>query len=242
VPDQQVLPDGSVVVLRGGAEVSVEYSSAVRRVRLQRGEALFEVAKNRARPFIVRAAGLDVRAVGTAFAVNLQPSAVEVLVTEGQVAVQETTETASPPDDPGDGAIESSETRPTATPGASSTDITPRFPAWMLNAGKRIVVDFDTSAPPPQVLPVSVVEMNERLSWRVPRLQFARTPLREGVALINQYSRTHLILEGTELENLPLSGSIRADNIAALLELLELEYGIKAEHRSEREIVLREAP
>ena len=54
---------------------------------LEHGEAHFTVAKNPNRPFIVSAAGVDVRAVGTQFDVRLSSSELHVLVTEGQVKV-----------------------------------------------------------------------------------------------------------------------------------------------------------
>jgi len=57
-------------------------------VRLVRGEAHFTVAKNPARPFIVEAGGVAVRAVGTAFDVRHADGAIEVLVTEGKVHVR----------------------------------------------------------------------------------------------------------------------------------------------------------
>lgn len=90
-PARQVLPDGSVVELKEGAAISVEYGPAARRVRLERGEAHFAVASDPAVPFIVSAGGVAVRAVGTAFAVGITTRSVEVLVTEGRVAVESAT-------------------------------------------------------------------------------------------------------------------------------------------------------
>lgn len=88
VPELRTLADGSTVELKPGAAIDVAFTDAVRRVRLVRGEALFAVAKNPARPFVVAAGEVEVRAVGTAFSVELGAAAVEVLVTEGRVAVQ----------------------------------------------------------------------------------------------------------------------------------------------------------
>jgi len=81
------LPDGSVIQLNTDSAVDVRFEAAERRVRLTRGEAHFTVAKNRTRPFIVSAAGVDVRVVGTVFNVRLRSESVDVLVTEGQVRV-----------------------------------------------------------------------------------------------------------------------------------------------------------
>ena len=85
--EQHALEDGSIVELNQGAEIAVLYTRGERHVRLERGEAHFTVAKNPSRPFIVSAAGVDVRAVGTQFDVRLDPAAVDVLVTEGRVRV-----------------------------------------------------------------------------------------------------------------------------------------------------------
>ncbi len=86
-PEKRVLPDGSVVELKEGASIAVDFNAATRRVALQRGEAYFQVAGNPVRPFVVSAGSIEARAVGTAFTVQLGSSAVEVLVTEGRVAV-----------------------------------------------------------------------------------------------------------------------------------------------------------
>ncbi|MEY2882269.1 MAG: hypothetical protein RLZZ15_4649 [Verrucomicrobiota bacterium] len=82
---QQVLDDGTLVELNHGAQLAVAFTLAERRVRLTRGEALFTVAKNPARPFVVEAGGVTVRAVGTAFNVRLGVAEIDVLVTEGRV-------------------------------------------------------------------------------------------------------------------------------------------------------------
>jgi len=81
------LEDGSGVVLNSDSKVTVQFRDAVREVRLERGEAIFEVAKNKARPFIVLTDAVSVRAVGTAFAVRRAEGAVSVAVTEGVVEV-----------------------------------------------------------------------------------------------------------------------------------------------------------
>ena len=85
---QQVLDDGTLVELNRGAHIAVAFVAAERRVRLEHGEALFTVAKNPARPFVVEAAGVTVRAVGTAFNVRLGDAGVDVLVTEGRVQLE----------------------------------------------------------------------------------------------------------------------------------------------------------
>lgn len=81
------LPDGSTIELSGDTKVFIEYAEKRRTVRLARGEALFTVAHNPDRPFIVKAANGEVRALGTAFDVKLKRGAVLVTVAKGRVQV-----------------------------------------------------------------------------------------------------------------------------------------------------------
>ena len=81
------LSDGSIVELNTGTRLEVDFSATLRAVRLIAGEALFQVAKDAARPFVVAAGEAQVRAVGTAFNVRLREHLVEVTVTEGVVQI-----------------------------------------------------------------------------------------------------------------------------------------------------------
>jgi transmembrane sensor len=83
------LADGSSITLNTASRVAVAFSRTERRVRLIEGEALFEVAKDPARPFLVEAGDTQVRAIGTSFTVRcLADSPVQVLVRQGVVEVK----------------------------------------------------------------------------------------------------------------------------------------------------------
>lgn len=93
-----VLTDGSIVSLNTNSEISVAFTEQARNITLHRGEALFEVAKNRSRPFVVSAGGTQVRAVGTSFTVSYLPERpVQVLVKEGIVELQRSDVPQAPP-------------------------------------------------------------------------------------------------------------------------------------------------
>jgi transmembrane sensor len=81
------LQDKSVATINSGSRMAVEFTSKQRKIDLQQGEAWFEVAKDKTKPFIVQAGDARVRAVGTAFAVRRFEGGTEVLVTEGTVEV-----------------------------------------------------------------------------------------------------------------------------------------------------------
>ncbi|HUO97151.1 MAG TPA: FecR domain-containing protein [Rhizomicrobium sp.] len=86
-----LLSDGSIITLNTDSRVSVEYSKETRKIQLARGEALFDVAKNKLRPFIVFAGDAQVRAVGTSFTVSMLPRRpIQVLVKEGIVELKRT--------------------------------------------------------------------------------------------------------------------------------------------------------
>lgn len=79
------LQDGSLIAINTRSDLEVALSSHLRRVKLDAGEAWFEVAKDAARPFVVQAGPVRIRAVGTAFSVRRQDEGCDVLVTEGVV-------------------------------------------------------------------------------------------------------------------------------------------------------------
>jgi transmembrane sensor len=82
-----VLDDGSTVILNTDTVVQVRYHKHQRDIFLRKGEASFQVAHDKTRPFIVHAEGVSVKAVGTAFAVREGVGSVLVTVSEGVVEV-----------------------------------------------------------------------------------------------------------------------------------------------------------
>lgn len=81
------LPDGSIVHLDVDSEISVNFSASQRDIVLVNGRALFEVAHDTKRPFIVAAARSRTTALGTHFQVQREGRQVLVTLTEGSVAV-----------------------------------------------------------------------------------------------------------------------------------------------------------
>jgi transmembrane sensor len=83
------LRDGSNVTLNTRSELRVALTQTERRIELKAGEAFFDVAKDPSRPFIVEAGDRRIIAVGTQFSVRHDGNAVQVVVTEGKVRVQD---------------------------------------------------------------------------------------------------------------------------------------------------------
>jgi len=216
-PTRQILTDGTVVEWKDEAVRTVEFTPSVRRIVQRRGTAHYKVVKDATRPFVVEVEGLQVRAVGTAFSVQIEPTGVEVLVTEGKVEVT----SMNPISDP-----------------------TTRRPNALVRAGEHIKVDTNalaTNRSGFSVTPLTAEALAEYMTWRIPRLEFSGTRLVEAAALFNQHNRCQLVLTDPSLENLQISGILRADNLTALLSLLRTDFGIEAEQRGENEILLRRA-
>lgn len=89
VGEQRVvqLADGSSVNLDTDSRIRVRFDGWERRIELDQGQALFRVAHNAERPFVVHADGTEVIAVGTVFDVRRSGSRVDVTLVAGVVDV-----------------------------------------------------------------------------------------------------------------------------------------------------------
>ncbi len=83
------LPDGSRVTLNSDSAVVVSYRYRERRISIDQGEAFFEVARDPARPFRVRAGEEKIDALGTSFVVRREPQRLTITLVEGKVAVSD---------------------------------------------------------------------------------------------------------------------------------------------------------
>jgi transmembrane sensor len=212
------LRDGSVVDLNRGSELEVEFFQLERRVTLRAGEAHFQVAPDAGRPFIVSAGGVAVRAVGTAFNVQLASAEVAVLVTEGKVQVQRE--------------------RHAASSRANDAEVAT---ATLLTASERTVVPLAVSSTPvmPAVERVSADRVRALLAWQNPVTTFTDVPLREVVLQFNRRNVTQLVLADAALGERKIGGVIALDQVEAFVRLLEQEGDVVASSRGEHEIVLR---
>lgn len=82
------LPDGSSIALNMDSQLQVRFYPRRREVVLGQGEAFFQVAQDRSRPFTVDSGASQVKVVGTAFNVRTAPPQVVIKVLEGLVEVR----------------------------------------------------------------------------------------------------------------------------------------------------------
>jgi len=216
---QIALKDGSVVNLNISSEVSVRLTSDERRVTLASGQAHFAVAHDTARPFIVTAAGVSVRAVGTAFSVRVGDAGIEVLVTEGKVDVTRESTSAE---------------AATAAPVAATVS--------RMVAGERAVIAREVSVANAPIERVSAESLSAAVRWHSQVMTFSDLPLREAVLLFNRRNETQLVLADEKFGGQRIGGTFAADQVEAFVRLLEKDGDIVAERRGTREIALRRAP
>jgi transmembrane sensor len=138
------LEDGSIVTLNTNSEVALNFTKERRDLKLIKGEALFDVAKDHQRPFIVDADGTSVRAVGTSFTVQLLPNQpVQVLVREGVVEVKRPDQPAATPVRlPADTKAIAPKDAPIATQRIASAEVT-RALSWRVG---RLAFEGETLA------------------------------------------------------------------------------------------------
>jgi transmembrane sensor len=212
------LPDGSVARLNTDSELEIRFLPGERRARLARGEASFTVAKDSHRPFIVEARGVTVRAVGTEFVVRLHAAAVDVLVTEGRVRVENAaTESLLP-------------VRAGAPAAATQPALAP-----VLSAGEKVLVPLGRATPEAAaaVTEVAPAQIARTLAWRERRLIFEDTPLSEVVAEFNRYIKHRLVIEDPNLGRRKFGGTFHPERHETLVALLEQSFGVVAERRGD---------
>jgi transmembrane sensor len=204
------LSDGSRVTLNTQTKIRVDVTAGERRIRLERGEAYFDVANDPLRPFIVEANDKRIVAVGTQFSVRCDAQDVRVVVTEGAVRL------IAPPN--------GSSGQPSAGAPESGVLLTAGAVA---RAGEESVLVRQTAA----------AEIEQALSWRTGYLVFDRTPLADAVAEFNRYNARQVRIDDPELTAIPVGGSFRASNVDAFLRLIERELPLRTVE-NDREVVI----
>ncbi|GER06403.1 peptide ABC transporter substrate-binding protein [Iodidimonas muriae] len=173
------LSDGSVVEMNTQSEIEVRYGRHVREIRLLRGEAYFDVAKDPQRPFLVNADQTRVQAVGTEFNVRLRDADIAVTVIEGRVLVRQFTSKAGK-----------------ASPSLEES----------LGRNEQAILNKEEAGNHPSMLKTASVVPERFISWRQKRLLFEAAPLIDVVADFNRYNSMELILSDRSLDDLSISG------------------------------------
>jgi len=192
------LPDQSSVFLNTDTRVRVRLGSARRDTELLRGEALFTVARDKLRPFYVKAASSLVCAIGTSFSVRIRDDrSVEVLVANGRIAVGTAERHANLP------VLEAS------APYASADDSVIFGPnSWVIK-----------HEPPGYVA--------RKLAWTSGRISFDGETLAEAVHEFNRYNRQHIVIADPAIAQIRMGGLFEATDPESFAATLEKHFGVR---------------
>lgn len=218
------LADRSIVELNARSRIRIRYTEDERRVDLLEGQALFHVAKNKARPFVVHAGNSSVLAVGTAFDVYKKSSGTIVTVVEGQVAVVRSESLAArsavPPARAPEEALpdRSLGNRRGGTPVVGS-EVTRRAVegAILLAASEQLTVTPTAIAPPKRI------NVAAATAWTRRSLVFDSSPLTEVAHEFNRYNTRRLVIEDPQLADFLVSGVFSSVEPTLLLRFLRTQ-------------------
>jgi transmembrane sensor len=211
-----VLEDGSVVDMNTLSKVSVLLTRETRNIELHSGEALFKVAKDSTRPFVVQSGHATVKALGTQFNVYQLPDEVRITVVEGRVTVANLDVSASP------------EGR-SLTEGASAISIE-------LDAG-----DAADVRPGKPIRKSQQVNTARTLAWTDRRLIFDNEPLAAVVAEFNRYNTRQLSVIDGAIAGQRISAVFDADRPETLVRFLTQSPQIEAVEASPSLILIQAA-
>lgn len=192
------LDDGSVLHLNSDSNVRVFYTDTGRDIVMKQGQALFKVAKDKARPFRVRVGNTQVVAVGTDFDVRRVGGEVLVTVVQGRVAVTKLATAMS--DESGTAEIPVS---------------------LQLAAGQQArVVDGPVSIAP-KAAAVHAVDVRPAVAWLEQKIMFEHETLQNVASEFNRYGSTQLIIENAHIGTLRISGIFHAYDLESFVLYLE---------------------
>lgn len=194
------LADGSTVELNARTAIRVNLSTGERRVVLLGGQALFKVAKDPQRPFVVDSGSTQIRAVGTEFDVYRRPERTTVTVVEGRVSVWRAT--------------------PRWQPLRQSSAAT-ESKQFMLAAGEQLAVA------PTRLVKHAAVDVAASTAWTQNRLVFDDTPLNEVADEFNRYSTQRLVIVDAELQRVGISGRYSSTHPEAIIDFLRAQRSLQ---------------
>ncbi|HEY5760958.1 MAG TPA: FecR domain-containing protein [Steroidobacter sp.] len=204
------LPDGSTMELNSRSKVRVRYSEQERALELLEGQALFRVAKNPSRPFIVTSDGTRVRAVGTQFDVNKKREGTVVTVVEGRVSVL--TDVSDAHIDPI--AVNVSESMPQLPHESRAGE------GILLAAGEQISVKDQAAEK------IQQPDVARAIAWTQKQLVFKAATLTEVAEEFNRYNQRQLVVRDPELYDFHISGVFASSDPGALLQFLRERAGV----------------
>jgi transmembrane sensor len=215
------LEDGSSLQLNSRSRVRVRYSQHERDVDLIEGQALFHVAKDAAKPFIVRSDSTRVRAVGTQFDVYRNADGTTITVVEGRVAVySQQLPSVQPSPKVSERTASDSNPRVEISRRATPSSIV------LVDSGEQVTAT-PSAVTQPKHADVSVIT-----AWSHRELVFDSTPLADVALEFNRYNARQLVVHDAQLEQFHVTGIFSSTDPASLVRFLRAQPGIDVEETS----------
>jgi transmembrane sensor len=209
------LMDGSTVELNSRSKLVVRYTAQGRNVELLQGQALFRVAKDASRPFIVKTGATLVRAVGTEFDVYQKRDGTVVTVVEGRVAI--VTDHALPWPDAATSATDESRRSNLEFPTVPKGQIG----NILVAAGEQLTVT-------PKLIQIAEhPNIATATAWTQRQLVFESASLADVADEFNRYNDRQLIVADPKLETFHVSGVFSSTDPASLIRFLRARPELK---------------
>ena len=224
-----VLSDNTVIHMDTYTKLRVRYTDTERRIDLIDGQAHFDVTKNKQRPFDVYTTYGLVRAVGTAFSVSLLGRRnIKVIVDEGKVELARLN--PMPP------AVEKADNENIKPDAITISPVVPVQAATFVSLEKGQAASFDSQVHTVRDLPDE--ELSRQLAWSQGLLVFDNKPLRDVIAEVGRYTDVKIEIIDSALADLKVGGRFRVGRLDALLEALDVGFGVEVRRVNERHIHL----
>lgn len=209
--------DGSIIHLNTNSRIETEFSDEKRIIKLIKGEALFEVAHDPNRPFIVYAGNRLVQAIGTKFVVHLKSENIQVTVTDGKVKMSKVP------------------LNTTLTDIKELNNTTTQKDDIYIAKGEKVIVG-DNQAP--KLTRIKPENIKRELSWLNGKLVFDNEELLNVIEEINRYVNIEIVLKDPSLHNIRISGRFDLEDSEALIEAIELSFNMKSQRLGSNKILL----
>lgn len=226
------LEDGTRVFLNTATRVVVHFDKVRRRVELESGEALFNVARRSDWPFIVTAGDRQVTALGTSFVVRRDGQQIAVTLVEGKVTVSPAFDGESP-DVRAAAGLAAADSVPAILSSGSSSEVPAR--TYTLTPGERLT--FPTN----DIARLDRPSLDQAVAWRRGQVVLDDTPLANAVAEMNRYNPQRLVIEQPEAAGLLVNGLFQAGDSSSFAHAVAQTHGLQVTERS-AEIVLSGIP
>jgi transmembrane sensor len=233
------IADGSVIQIDPESRLSIRLEVDSRHVHLERGRALFRVAKDAKRPFFVDADSTVVRAVGTQFGVEQSREGVVVTVAEGKVSVLPQAIATSRGVPPG---LDASEDRAAEGSAQSPENTGPRALGQagreevFLIAGQQVTVPKRGPT-----YPVRHVDSERELAWATGRLVFENQSVAGVIEEFNRYNVVQLHVADAQLAGRAISGVFDASEPESFIGFIKSVVPVRVD-RAGPDITISSAP